>query len=328
MSINRDFTGVFIPAHIWLSREVKPMEKLLLAEITALSQRTGWCYATRRHFAEWMDCTETNVTNYLTRLVKLGYIEQVERPGQPTLRRVNNQMFYGQQDPVDMATFQSKGSATLTVGVSHSDPQGSVTVTPLNISNKYNNKREDTPSLQAQQISPVPKSETQSETQSEQQTKSTSVIPSVVSSVPTSVISSDLKEESAAGQRAGAAVSGAADSSAYHSQREAYRTDSELRTIMAAYYKGNPNEYTVGILNDAKGSRMTTDQLKDCMTMWASYMIENQKFNHSAHQLHQSFKRWVLRETEYKRTTQANAKQGQQVQAETVTLKTKGFTFQ
>jgi hypothetical protein len=265
-----------------------------------------------------MDCTETNVTNYLTKLVKLGYIEQVERLGQPTLRRVNNQMFYGQQDPVDMATFQSKGSATLTGGVSHTDPRGSATLTPLNISNKYNNKREDTPPLQAQQISPVPKSETQSETQSEQQTKTTSV--------PTSEFPSDLKEESAAGQRAGTAVSGALDSSAYHSQREAYRTDSELRTIMAAYYKGNPNEYTVGILNDAKGSRMTTDQLKDCMIMWASYMIENQKFNHSAHQLHQSFKRWVLRESEYKRTT--HAKQGQPVQAETVTLKTKGFTFQ
>ena len=302
MSINRDFTGVFIPAHIWLSREVKPMEKLLLAEITALSQRTGWCYATRRHFAEWMDCTETNVTNYLTRLVKLGYIEQVERPGQPTLRRVNNQMFYGQQEPVDMATFQSKGSATLTGGVSHTDPQGSATVTPLNISNKYNNKREDTPSLQAHQISPVPKSETTSET--------------------TSNATSDLKEESAAGQRAGAAVSGTGDG-----QREAYRTDSELRTIMAAYYKGNPNEYTVGILNDAKGSRMTKEELKDCMIMWASYMIENQKFNHSANQLHQSFKRWVLRETEYKRTAQAGAKQGQQVQ-ESVTLKTKGFNFQ
>jgi len=192
---------------------------------------------------------------------------------------------------------------------------------------EYNKYREDTPSLQAQQISPVPKSETLSE----QQTKTTSVIqsvtPSVVSSVPTSEFSSDLKEESAAGQRAGAAVSGAADSSAYHSQREAYRTDSELRTIMAAYYKGNPNEYTVGILNDAKGSRMTTEQLKDCMTMWASYMIENQKFNHSAHQLHQSFKRWVLRESEYKRTARAGDKQGQPAQ-ETVTLKTKGFNFQ
>lgn len=189
---------------------------------------------------------------------------------------------------------------------------------------EYNKYREDTPSLQAQPIGPVPKSETPSE----QQTKTTSVISSVVSSVPTSVISSDLKEESSAGQRAGAAVSGAADSSAYHSQREAYRTDSELRTIMAAYYKGNPNEYTVGILNDAKGNRMTTDQLKDCMTMWASYMIENQKFNHSAHQLHQSFKRWVLRESEYKRTAQAGAKQGQPMQVETVTLKTKGFNFQ
>ena len=112
-----------------------------------------------------------------------------------------------------------------------------------------------------------------------------------------------------------------------NSQREAYRTDSELRTIMAAYYKANPAEYTVGILNDAKGSRLTKEQITNCMVMWSSHMIENGKYNYSAHQLHQAFKRWVLRETQYVKQNPA-AKAGPDAAPESVTLKTKNFNFQ
>lgn len=310
-----------LTAHVRYSRRISSLAKLLYSEITALSTSSGYCFASNTYFATNYSCSIDTVSRCIKELENAGFVRVEIRPDLGNRRHIwaidtKTEASAKMQEPIRKSadTYPQKCGDPIRKNADNN--------------NKGNNKdnREDTPSLQAQQISPVPKSETQSETQSEQQTKTTSVIPSVVSSAPTSVISSDLKEESAAGQRAGAAVSGAADSSAYHSQREAYRTDSELRTIMAAYYKGNPNEYTVGILNDAKGSRMTTDQIKDCMTMWASYMVENQKFNHSTHQLHQSFKRWVLRETEYKRTT--HAKQGQPVQAETVTLKTKGFTFQ
>ncbi len=323
MSTEQPSYYAILTAHVRYSTKISSLAKLLYAEITALSSKDGYCYASNIYFATNYSCSIDTVSRCIKELENAGFVRVEIKPNLGNRRHIW---------AIDTKTQTSERAEKPIRKSADTYPQkcGDPIRKNADNNNKENNKdnREDTPPLQAQQISPVPKSETQSETQSEQQTKTTSVIPSVVSSVPTSVISSDLKEESAAGQRAGAAVSGAADSSAYHSQREAYRTDSELRTIMAAYYKGNQNEYTVGILNDAKGSRMTTDQIKDCMTMWASYMVENQKFNHSTHQLHQSFKRWVLRENEYKRTTQANAKQGQQVQAETVTLKTKGFTFQ
>lgn len=102
MNYQREFTGVFIPAHIWLSSEFGAMEKMLLGEIVALSQKNGWCYATRKHFASWMHCSETNVTYYLTKLLKAGYIEQIEKPGFPTLRRVVVSKFYGEQEPVNV----------------------------------------------------------------------------------------------------------------------------------------------------------------------------------------------------------------------------------
>ena len=102
MNYQREFTGVFIPAHIWLSGELGAMEKMLLGEIVALSQKNGWCYATRKHFASWMHCSEANVTYYLTKLLKAGYIEQIEKPGFPTLRRVVVSKFYGEHEPVNV----------------------------------------------------------------------------------------------------------------------------------------------------------------------------------------------------------------------------------
>ena len=292
-----------LTAHVRYSTKISSLAKLLYAEITALSSRDGYCYASNLYFATNYSCSIDTVSRCIKELENAGFVRVDIRSDLGNRRHIW---------AIDTKTEQSEKAQQPIRKNADTYPQkcGHPIRKNADNNNKENNKdnREETPSLQAHQISPVPKSETTSET--------------------TLNATSDLKEESAAGQRAGAAVSGTADSSAYHSQREAYRTDSELRTIMAAYYKGNPNEYTVGILNDAKGSRMTFEQLKDCMTMWASYMIENQKFNHSAHQLHQSFKRWVLRESEYKRNTQAGAKQGQPVQAETVTLKTKGFNFQ
>ena len=49
-----------------------------------------------------MHCSEANVTYYLTKLLKAGYIEQIEKPGFPTLRRVVVSKFYGEQEPVNV----------------------------------------------------------------------------------------------------------------------------------------------------------------------------------------------------------------------------------
>ena len=132
MNNQREFTGVFIPAHIWLSNEIGPMEKMLLGEIVALSQRNGWCYATRKHFASWMHCSDANVTYYLTKLLKAGFIEQVEKSGLPTLRRVVSTKFYGKQEPVN--TIDPYPSNQFTPTRKEDLPGGSNGFTPLNTS--------------------------------------------------------------------------------------------------------------------------------------------------------------------------------------------------
>lgn len=88
------FTGVFIPAHIWLCTDLIPAEKMLLGEIDALSKRTGWCTAGREHFAKWLNCTAENVTYYTRKLEAKGLI-QIERiSGAGNKMRVIAEGFY------------------------------------------------------------------------------------------------------------------------------------------------------------------------------------------------------------------------------------------
>ena len=92
MAEKRKFTGAFIPAHIWVSKELIPAEKMMLGEIDCLSKETGWCYAGRKHFAEWLHCTPQNVTHYTNRLVELGYLEIVKVVGGTSRMRLKNRV--------------------------------------------------------------------------------------------------------------------------------------------------------------------------------------------------------------------------------------------
>jgi hypothetical protein len=94
MSEKRNFTGVFIPAHIWLSPELIPAEKMLLGEIESLSSNYGYCDASRKHFAEWLQCTVQNITYYLVKLEKKGFIEIEKTPGFRSKIKLIKERFY------------------------------------------------------------------------------------------------------------------------------------------------------------------------------------------------------------------------------------------
>ncbi len=91
---NHEFTGVFIPAHIWLSNELEPAEKMILGEVEALSKKTGWCTAGRAHFAKWLKCTPPNVSYYTEKLKKLGFLDVERVAGHGNKMRVNAERFY------------------------------------------------------------------------------------------------------------------------------------------------------------------------------------------------------------------------------------------
>ena len=63
-----------IPATVRYSKELKANEKLLYGEITALSNKNGYCYAQNRYFADLYDVSIESVSRWLSHLQKLGFI--------------------------------------------------------------------------------------------------------------------------------------------------------------------------------------------------------------------------------------------------------------
>ena len=99
---NHTFTGVFIPAKIWIAKDLIPQEKMMLAEIKALSEDTGWCFAGNKHFADWLVCGTSNISNYIQRFQREGMIEVTYKDKKTfsgRRMRVNLEWFHGLATP-------------------------------------------------------------------------------------------------------------------------------------------------------------------------------------------------------------------------------------
>lgn len=83
---SRAFKGVWLCAAIYESQELSPVEKLLLAEIDALTTDANACYASNAHFSNRLGITITRVDHLLGKLTRLGYIVRVSFDGRVTRR--------------------------------------------------------------------------------------------------------------------------------------------------------------------------------------------------------------------------------------------------
>ena len=63
-----------IPATVRYDSNLKPAEKLLYGEITALTNAKGYCYASNRYFANLYNVTLHTVSQWISHLEKLKYI--------------------------------------------------------------------------------------------------------------------------------------------------------------------------------------------------------------------------------------------------------------
>jgi hypothetical protein len=82
----KGFKGVWLCAAIYESQELSAVEKLLLAEIDALTSDADACYATNAHFSQRLGVTVTRVDHLLGKLTRLGYIVRVSFDGRVTRR--------------------------------------------------------------------------------------------------------------------------------------------------------------------------------------------------------------------------------------------------
>ena len=77
----RDFKGIWIPKEIWLDERLNTIDKVILLEIDSLDISEDGCYASNKYLADFCQCAETSVSNSISKLIKLGYVEVLKFDG-------------------------------------------------------------------------------------------------------------------------------------------------------------------------------------------------------------------------------------------------------
>ncbi|WP_242176555.1 hypothetical protein [Pseudomonas sp. MONT-RG-20F-20-E-7-02] len=89
MSSNRDFRGIWIPAEIWLTKELTVGEKLMYVEIESLSKLQRGCFASNAHFAEMFSISNSRVSEIISSLAVKGFVSvEQKRQGVRTVQRI------------------------------------------------------------------------------------------------------------------------------------------------------------------------------------------------------------------------------------------------
>lgn len=77
ISEGRDFKGIWIPERLYLSPDLSPREKFLLIEIYSLTQKNKGCFASNKHFANFIGLKENSIQKMLLKFEQLGLIERI-----------------------------------------------------------------------------------------------------------------------------------------------------------------------------------------------------------------------------------------------------------
>ncbi|WGI23655.1 helix-turn-helix domain-containing protein [Halomonas alkaliantarctica] len=90
MTEERAFRGVWIPAEIWLNRELSLQEKVMLIEIDSLQHPQKGCFKSNKKLAEFFGLSPNRVSEVISSLKKKGWIrvDQVREGKQIVERRI------------------------------------------------------------------------------------------------------------------------------------------------------------------------------------------------------------------------------------------------
>ena len=72
--MERKFKGIWIPAEIWLNKDLSALDRVLLAEIDSLDN-DNHCTASNEYFAEFCGVGVATITRSIKKLKDLGFIE-------------------------------------------------------------------------------------------------------------------------------------------------------------------------------------------------------------------------------------------------------------
>tara|TARA_R110000787_G_scaffold5324_1_gene19482 strand:- start:1020 stop:2054 length:1035 start_codon:yes stop_codon:yes gene_type:complete len=87
MQKDRNFLGIWIPKNVYLNNKLSWLEKILLVEIESLDNERG-CFASNDYFADFLGVTKTTISTSISKLKRLGFVEQVSFDGRTRVIKV------------------------------------------------------------------------------------------------------------------------------------------------------------------------------------------------------------------------------------------------
>ena len=110
---NPSYYGI-LPANVRYDKNLKPMEKILYTELTALSNKNGYCNAQNSYFSKLYDVHKNTAGSWINKLEKLGYIKSIlingtDKDGNKT-KQVIERRIYIKTTPINekVDTYQEK----------------------------------------------------------------------------------------------------------------------------------------------------------------------------------------------------------------------------
>tara|TARA_R100001463_G_scaffold6332_1_gene20836 strand:+ start:2066 stop:2746 length:681 start_codon:yes stop_codon:yes gene_type:complete len=77
-----------IPAEVRYDNRLSSSQKLLYAEITALSNQSGYCWASNKYFSDLYDVSKNTISTWMSGLCKYGYVRVDVNRSKGNLRKV------------------------------------------------------------------------------------------------------------------------------------------------------------------------------------------------------------------------------------------------
>ena len=101
-----------LPANVRYDKNLKPMEKILYTEISSLTNKDGYCYATNSYFSKLYEVHKNTVGAWINNLEKQGYIKTVLIYKKGTKEIIERRIYINQKNdtPINenVDTYQQK----------------------------------------------------------------------------------------------------------------------------------------------------------------------------------------------------------------------------
>lgn len=114
----REFKGIWIPAEIWLKKELSVLERGLFAEIDSFDRTESGCYAGNDYFAEFFGVSAPSIARAIRKLLQKELIVRAGYRNRKRILKVNKQFFldFYQNDNRDVECQNDRSTSIKMIG--------------------------------------------------------------------------------------------------------------------------------------------------------------------------------------------------------------------